>query len=134
MFTSARPGSAYFLTVAYCLRCKMAAGASRPKYTHYDLNKVRERERMSYLYASDREPRRTFPKNVVQCLQLDHVIAKQQPSRYRKHYVENGLATTKCMYTRNVVGHTGCVNAVSFSHSGEELLVSGKDACTHTLV
>ena len=99
----------------------MATGAEKPKYTHYDLNKGRERERKSCLRAQSQ----TFPTNIVQCLQLDHVIAKQQPTRYRQHYVENGLATAKYMYTRNVTGHTGCVNALNFSHAGEELLVSG---------
>jgi hypothetical protein len=41
--------------------------------------------------------------------------------------VNSGLATAKCLYSQNVLGHRGCVNAVNFSNAGEELLVSGGD-------
>lgn len=103
----------------------MATGEDKPKYTHYSLAQERGRERISCLYASDRAQRSNFPTNIVQCLQLDHVTSRRQPKRYREHYVNNGLTNAKYLYSQNVTGHTGCINAVNFSHAGEELLVSG---------
>ena len=102
----------------------MATGEEKPKYTHYSLSQAQKRERISCLYSSDRAQSSSFPTNIVQCLQLDHVISKH---RYRQYYVNNGLARAKYLYSQNVFGHTGCVNAVNFSNSGEELLVSGTE-------
>ena len=110
----------------------MAAGANKPKYTHYDLGQTLDRPRTSLLYSLDGSQSRSFPTNIVQCLQLDHVTGKHQPKRYRHRYVSGGLARTKCLYSQNVSGHRGCVNAINFSHDGEEFLVSGT-AHIHTV-
>ena len=107
----------------------MAVSGDKPKYTYYSLAQERERERLSGLYTSDRVQSRSFPTNVVQCLQLDHVTGRQQPKRYRQHYVNSGLARARCLYSQNGFGHNGCVNAVNFSNGGEELLVSGVCVC-----
>ena len=103
----------------------MATGEDKSKYTHYSLGQERGRERISCLYASDRPQKGNIPTNIVQCLQLDHVTSRRQPTLYREHYVNNGLTSAKYLYSQNVTGHTGCINAVNFSNAGEELLVSG---------
>lgn len=107
----------------------MAAGEDKSKYTHYSLGQERGRERISCLYASDRPQKGNIPTNIVQCLQLDHVTSRRQPKLYREHYVNNGLTSAKYLYSQNVIGHTGCINAVNFSNTGEELLVSGMAMC-----
>ena len=103
--------------------------AIKPSYTLYSLAQPRETEPNSRLYFSDGLPSSSLPTNILQCLELDRVAGRSRPAQSRRHHVGNGLATTNCLYTQNVVGHTACVNALSFSHLGEDLLVTG--ACAY---
>ena len=112
-------------TIICGVHLQMATGEDKSKYTYYSLGQERGRERISCLYASDRPQKGNIPTNIVQCLQLDHVTSRRQSKLYREHYVNNGLTSAKYLYSQNVIGHTGCINAVNFSNTGEELLVSG---------
>ena len=109
----------------------MATGEDRPKYTHYSLAQPRDREHISRLYGSERAQNGSFPTNIVQCLQLDHVGSRSRPKHFRQQYVNGGLARAKYLYSQDVLGHTGCVNAINFSNLGEDLLITGTDIHTH---
>ena len=69
-------------------------------------------------------PRQKAPTNLLKCLELDQTYLGH-PLLHRQQYVTNGLATTDCMHTTDIMGHHGCVNAVAFSNLGEEFLVTG---------
>ena len=69
-------------------------------------------------------PRQKAPTNLLKCLELDQTYLGH-PLLRRQQYVTNGLATTDCMHTTDIMGHHGCVNAVAFSNLGEEFLVTG---------
>ena len=64
------------------------------------------------------------PSHVVSCLSRDKVLLSPLYNRY--NYFNNKLLTSNCMYTYDVHGHFGCVNALTFSHSQNEYLASGK--------
>ena len=81
---------------------------------------------MSRLYALQHSQNRSFPTNVLQCLELDRVTPRTRPDHYKQQYVSKGLAKTNQLYSQNVVGHSGCVNAINFSNQGEQLLVTGE--------
>ena len=42
-----------------------------------------------------------------------------------KRYLSEKFSCSKWLYSKNLVGHTGCVNALAFSKNGGEFLVSG---------
>ena len=69
-------------------------------------------------------PSQKAPTNLLKCLELDQANVGH-PLLHRQQYVTDGLATTSCMHTTDIMGHHGCVNAVSFSNLGEEFLVTG---------
>ena len=69
-------------------------------------------------------PSQKAPTNLLKCLELDQAYVGH-PLLHRQQYVTDGLATTSCMHTTDIMGHHGCVNAVSFSNLGEEFLVTG---------
>ena len=104
----------------------MATGEDRPKYTHYSLAPPRAQEPVSRLYALRHSQNRSFPTNLLQCLELDRVTPRARPDHYRQQYVSEGLTKTNQLYSQNVVGHSGCVNAINFSNQGEDLLVTGE--------
>ena len=112
----------------------MATGEDRPKYTHYSLAQPRDREHISRLYGSERAQNGSFPTNIVQCLQLDHVGSRSRPKHFRQQYVNGGLARAKYLYSQDVLGHTGCVNAINFSNLGEDLLITGTDIHIHAYI
>ena len=44
-----------------------------------------------------------------------------------RRYLSEKFSSSKWLYSKNLVGHTGCVNALAFSKNGGEFLVSGGD-------
>ena len=42
-----------------------------------------------------------------------------------RKYLADKLSSSKWLYSKDLVGHTGCVNALAFSSNGGEFLVSG---------
>lgn len=44
---------------------------------------------------------------------------------FSKKYLSEKLSSLKWLYSKNLVGHTGCVNALTFSSNGGEFLASG---------
>ena len=42
-----------------------------------------------------------------------------------RKYLSEKFSSSKWLYSKNLVGHTGCVNALAFSKNGGEFLVSG---------
>jgi WD repeat-containing protein 22 len=42
-----------------------------------------------------------------------------------RKYLYEKFCSSKWLYSKNLVGHTGCVNALAFSKNGGEFLVSG---------
>lgn len=42
-----------------------------------------------------------------------------------KLYLNKKLQNSQWLYSKDLVGHTGCVNALAFSNNGGEFLVSG---------
>ena len=75
---------------------------------------------------------RSAPSNVVKCLELDR-LCQRRPLLYREQYLANGLASVSCMHVTDIVGHHGCVNAVSFSNDREEHLVTGQRNYNHKM-
>ena len=67
---------------------------------------------------------RSAPTNLLTCLQQDQACVGC-PLLYRTQYVANGVNTASYMHTTDIIGHHGCVNAVSFSNLGEDFLVTG---------
>jgi len=67
---------------------------------------------------------RSAPTNLLTCLQRDQACV-ECPLLYRAQYVANGVNTASYMHTTDIIGHHGCVNAVSFSNLGEDFLVTG---------
>lgn len=67
---------------------------------------------------------RSAPTNLLTCLQQDQACVGY-PLLYRNQYVANGVNTASYMHTTDIIGHHGCVNAVSFSNLGEDFLVTG---------
>ena len=50
-----------------------------------------------------------------------------------KKYLSDKLSSAKWLYSKNLVGHTGCVNALAFSSNGGEFLASGMILPVHNL-
>ena len=42
-----------------------------------------------------------------------------------RNYLTEKFHSSKWLYSKDLVGHTGCVNALAFSKNGGEFLVSG---------
>jgi hypothetical protein len=42
-----------------------------------------------------------------------------------RKYLSVKFSSSKWLYSKNLVGHTGCVNALAFSNNGGEFLASG---------
>ena len=68
----------------------------------------------------------TNTRHILKCLEFDQIQGRKRgPTFHREQYLNNGLLTAKSLYSTDVVGHHGCVNALAFSKLGEEFLVTG---------
>lgn len=57
-------------------------------------------------------------------LEADRFCARR-PLFHRHHFLARALDSAKGMYSTDIRGHTGCINAVTFSNLGEHFLASG---------
>lgn len=58
-------------------------------------------------------------------LEADRLCARR-PLFHRQHYLARALDSAEGMYSTDIRGHTGCINAVTFSNLGEHFLASGR--------
>ena len=63
--------------------------------------------------------------NILQCLEKDRLCSWKRPAEFRQRYLDQKLATTDHMYSVNISGHCGCVNALAFSNVSQQYLVTG---------
>lgn len=66
-------------------------------------------------------------QNLLQALTLDQVCISSRPNRYKKAYLDHRLGSCDRLYSKDILGHHGCVNALAFSKGPEEFLATGKD-------
>ena len=68
----------------------------------------------------------TRPKGIIQALGLDRARVNNSslPFLHRKSYLDQQLQSCDRMYSTDISGHHGCVNALAFS-KGEHFLGTG---------
>ena len=65
--------------------------------------------------------------NVLQALLKDQTCANSAAGfSFRETYLSNALASSGSMYSIDIRGHHGCVNALAFSKGQEQYLSSGR--------
>ena len=64
-------------------------------------------------------------RGMVQALTLDQVRISSRPHRYKKAYLDYRLSSCDRMYSKDILGHHGCVNALAFSKGEEQYLATG---------
>lgn len=74
-------------------------------------------------------PVQTKPLGVLQALGLDRAGGSSCPHHYRKSYLKDRLSGCDGMYSSDIVGHHGCVNALAFSKGDEQFLGTGVCVC-----
>ena len=67
----------------------------------------------------------TYPRNIVSCLEEDQEYHCTPLSKRQKNLCSQ-LEYGRGLYSVDLKGHFGCVNAIAFSRNGEEFLASGK--------
>ena len=65
------------------------------------------------------------PRGIVQALSLDSLHNSTRPLFFRQSYLNSCLTGCDRMYSTNIVGHHGCVNALAFSKGDERFLATG---------
>ena len=63
--------------------------------------------------------------NIVASLNFDRTNCVGRPQRRRETYMNEYLASCDSMYSTNIRGHHGCVNALGFSRGGDQYLATG---------
>lgn len=67
----------------------------------------------------------TQPKGIIQALGFDQArVNSSMPLLHRKSYLDQHLQSCGRMYSTDISGHHGCVNALAFS-KGEQYLGTG---------
>ena len=65
------------------------------------------------------------PLGVLQALSLDRAGSSSNPNYYRNYFLKQQLSSCNAMYSSDVLGHHGCVNALAFSSGEEQFLGTG---------
>ncbi len=63
---------------------------------------------------------------IIRSLNLDQAGISSRPLQHRRSYLSQHLGTCNRMYSTDLVGHHGCVNAMAISRGGEEFLGTGR--------
>lgn len=66
------------------------------------------------------------PRGIIQALSLDRAGISSRPHHYRETYLKEHLGGCDSMYSTDIVGHHGCVNALAFSKGEEQFLGTGE--------
>lgn len=77
--------------------------------------------------VSSPQPDKTIPKprNLLGVLLKDQACVSSAQRSFRESYLNRRLSCCDCMYSCDVRGHHGCVNALAFSKGQEQFLASG---------
>ena len=67
----------------------------------------------------------TYPRNIISCFQEDQGC-QWDPLSMRQRNLSSQLESGRGLYSVDLKGHYGCVNAIAFSRNGEEFLASGE--------
>lgn len=70
------------------------------------------------------------PLGIVQALDMDRAGRFRSPHHFRRSYLKEHLSDCDAMYSCDIVGHHGCVNALAFSRGEQQFLGTGT-AATH---
>ena len=65
-------------------------------------------------------------QNMIQAMTMDQVCVTSRLHRYKKAYLDYRLGSCDRLYSTDILGHHGCVNALAFSKGQEEFLATGK--------
>lgn len=68
----------------------------------------------------------SMPGGIVQALNLDRSCSTSRPHQFKQSYLSQHLNDCNRMYSTDLIGHHGCVNALAFSKGGEQFLATGK--------
>ena len=68
------------------------------------------------------------PRNLFSALSLDQISSTNPSLGYRKSYLRQHLNLCDSMYSVDIRGFEGCVNALAFSRGEEQFLATGKFA------
>lgn len=67
----------------------------------------------------------TQPMGILQALGMDQSRVNSRGHLYRKSFISQKLHTCDRVYSTDILGHHGCVNALAFSKGDERFLSTG---------
>lgn len=84
--------------------------------------KAKQKEKEEILEKLSKQPR---TRGILEALSLDRAGSSSRPHQYKESYLKEHLKGCNSMYTTDILGHHGCVNALAFSKGEEQFLGTG---------